>query len=69
MIEGGGLGTEEDVVEIAAGSRHSLFMTASRSLFACGWNEFGQLGTGTRNSTDTPVLVSMVHAGNKCLSA
>ena len=53
---------------VAAGSRHSLFLTTSGALFACGWNEFGQLGTGTRNSTDTPVLVSMVHqiAGNQC---
>ena len=46
-------------MKVAAGSRHSLFVTASGFLFACGWNEFGQLGTGTRTSADAPILVGL----------
>jgi len=34
------------VVSVACGKSHSLFLTSSGDLFACGNNEFGQLGLG-----------------------
>jgi alpha-tubulin suppressor-like RCC1 family protein len=33
-----------DVVQVAAGERHSLFVTGDGSLFAAGWNRYCQLG-------------------------
>jgi alpha-tubulin suppressor-like RCC1 family protein len=34
------------VADIAAGGRHTMFITTCKRLFACGLNESGQLGTG-----------------------
>ena len=48
--------------EIAAGSNHSLALRADGSLWAWGYNEFGQLGTatnsGTITATPTPTQVA-----------
>jgi alpha-tubulin suppressor-like RCC1 family protein/uncharacterized protein YecT (DUF1311 family) len=51
------------VTQVAAGAGHSLAVTASGQLYAFGINEYGQLGSSTNNSTDspdpTPTLVSL----------
>jgi alpha-tubulin suppressor-like RCC1 family protein len=43
-----------NVTAIAAGSWHSLFLKSDGSLWAMGWNQFGQLGDGTYNNTNRP---------------
>jgi Putative Ig domain/Regulator of chromosome condensation (RCC1) repeat len=51
------------VTQVAAGSNHSLAVTASGQLYAFGLNAYGQLGSATNNDTDnptpTPRLVSL----------
>jgi alpha-tubulin suppressor-like RCC1 family protein len=51
------------VTQVAAGSNHSLAVTASGQLYAFGYNEYGQLGTatnsGTNNPNPTPALVTL----------
>ncbi|MCE9623173.1 MAG: RCC1 repeat-containing protein [Actinomycetia bacterium] len=42
------------VVEIAAGTVHSLALKSNGKLFAFGRNQFGQLGTATNSGTITP---------------
>lgn len=54
----------ENVAKVAAGSRHTLLLTASGKAFACGWGAFGQLGTGKFDSSRTPVAAA-VPAGAK----
>jgi alpha-tubulin suppressor-like RCC1 family protein len=46
------------VIRVAAGSNHSLALTADGRLFAWGYGEYGQLGNGTQSSSSVPVLVS-----------
>ena len=36
-----------NVVAVAAGYNHSLFVKTDGTLWAMGWNEYGQLGNGT----------------------
>ena len=43
-----------NVVAIAAGYEHSLFLENDGSLWAMGWNQYGQLGDGTSNTTNQP---------------
>ena len=41
------------IVAIAAGD-HSLALTDTGTLYAWGWNEFGQLGLGDQETRSTP---------------
>jgi alpha-tubulin suppressor-like RCC1 family protein len=50
-----------NVMAIAAGAQHSLFLKSDGSLWAMGWNKYGQLGDGTFNDTNLP---EMIVAGN-----
>jgi alpha-tubulin suppressor-like RCC1 family protein len=43
-----------NVVAVAAGAAHSLFIKSDGSLWAMGNNEYGQLGDGTTNSRAVP---------------
>lgn len=52
------------MTKVAAGSRHTLLLTASGRAFAYGWGAFGQLGTGKFASSRAPVAVA-VPAGAK----
>jgi alpha-tubulin suppressor-like RCC1 family protein len=45
--------------QVAAGSGHTLALTADGRLYAWGSNEFGQLGDGTEVSTLLPVAVGL----------
>jgi alpha-tubulin suppressor-like RCC1 family protein len=45
------------VKAIAAGSDHSLVLTEAGEVYACGDNQYGQLGLGDRESRLTPVRV------------
>lgn len=53
-----GTGAPTDVVAVAAGYWHSLFLTAAGDLYAMGSNTSGQLGDGTTTKRLTPVKVS-----------
>ena len=52
-------GAKQTIVRIACGMNHSMFLTESSDLYACGCAEFGRLGLGRRrNSTvTTPTLI------------
>ena len=43
-----------NVTAIAAGGCHSLFLKSDGSLWAMGYNAYGQLGDGTYNNTNRP---------------
>ena len=44
----------QPVTQIAAGGYHSLFLKSDGSLWAMGYNNYGQLGDGTTNNTNHP---------------
>jgi alpha-tubulin suppressor-like RCC1 family protein len=46
------------VKAIAGGSQHSLALKKDGTVFAWGYNEYGQLGNGTRSHSKTPVKIS-----------
>jgi hypothetical protein len=56
------------VTGIAGGYRHSLFIKQNSTVWACGFNNAGQLGDGTTTSKDVPVQISTL-SGIKGISA
>jgi len=54
----GNVGYLNSVVAISAGESHNLALRADGTVWAWGWNAFGQLGDGTTNDAHTPVQVS-----------
>ena len=53
-----------NVVAVAAGYYHSLFMTTDGTLWAMGYNNYGQLGNGTTINTNLPVSVPQLSVAN-----
>lgn len=59
-----------DIVAIAAGSGHSIALASNGTVWAWGYNAYGQLGIGSTTNSSTPVQVSglsnivQVAAGN-----
>eukprot|EP00127_Corallochytrium_limacisporum_P004356 Clim_evm39s158 gene=Clim_evmTU39s158 len=51
--------TDLAVQQSVAGSEHTLLLT-NRGLYACGWNEHGNCGTGDTADVRTPTLVTNV---------
>ena len=47
------------MTKVAAGSRHTLLLSASGKAFACGWGAFGQLGSGAFKSSVAPAAVAV----------
>jgi len=47
-----------NVIAMAAGDNHSLFVTVDGKLWAMGNNDYGQLGDGTYTTRNTPVRVN-----------
>ena len=45
-------------VAVAAGDDHSLALGSNGTLYAWGYNGYGQLGNGTKTTEDTPVTVT-----------
>jgi alpha-tubulin suppressor-like RCC1 family protein len=46
-----------DVIYIAAGEFHSLAITSGGDLWAWGCNQYGQLGNGTTETSEVPILI------------
>ena len=65
----------EDVVGVAAGGNHSVFLLSDGTVWSCGANTNGQLGDGTFTSSTTPVEamgisgVSEITAGSSFTTA
>ena len=57
----------QTVTNIAAGSNHSLFLKSDGSLWAMGYNAYGDLGDGTYNNTNWPERI--VAGGVKAIAA
>src|SRR5580698_10569347 len=47
----------QQVIHMAAGYEHSLFVRSDGTLWAMGYNGSGQLGDGTYNNTNRPELI------------
>jgi alpha-tubulin suppressor-like RCC1 family protein len=50
--------TQAAQAKIAAGYRHSFYITDDGKLYAMGWNGYGQLGDGTTTDQTTPVHIA-----------
>ena len=49
-----------NVMEVACGTRHALIRIDNGSVFSCGANNRGQLGTVDRTATNTPRKVTRI---------
>lgn len=47
-------GIPDDVLDVACGQDHTLFLTSSGKVFSCGWGADGQLGLGNTLSQGVP---------------
>uniref|UniRef100_A0A6B2LSL6 Uncharacterized protein n=1 Tax=Arcella intermedia TaxID=1963864 RepID=A0A6B2LSL6_9EUKA len=47
-------------IQTAQGFSHSLFLLPDHSLYACGWNQYGQLGTGEIKPQKVPVQIKAI---------
>lgn len=56
-----GVGYMDEVISISSGAAHSLALREDGSVWAWGWNNYGQLGDGTDIDRDSPV---QVHGGD-----
>ena len=52
------------ITAVAAGRDHSLFLKNDGSVWACGWNIYGQLGDGTGINQSIPVQTSPAWGGS-----
>jgi alpha-tubulin suppressor-like RCC1 family protein len=54
-----GTGDLTNVTDIAAGMSHSLFLLGDGTVWACGYNHFGQLGVGAGDTNNRNVAVQV----------
>lgn len=50
----------EKIIEISAGHKHFIALSNSSNVYCCGYNKFGQLGTGNNTSFSTPRLIKSI---------
>jgi len=53
----GGTGYLTEIIDVAAGENHSVFLRADGAVFCAGANGYGQLGNDTTANSSTPVQV------------
>jgi VCBS repeat-containing protein len=58
VVDADGTGYLTDVIAVAAGWGHSLALKSDGTVWAWGYNGFGQLGDGTTDGRNTPMQVS-----------
>jgi alpha-tubulin suppressor-like RCC1 family protein len=51
------------IKEISTGDDHTVFLTQTGEVYACGWGGYGQLGTGDRENHLTPVKITSFPVG------
>jgi alpha-tubulin suppressor-like RCC1 family protein len=56
-VQVSGLSGLSGVVGISGGGLHTVYLKSDGTVWASGWNEYGQLGDGTENDSSTPVQV------------
>jgi len=56
-IESKAVKISDDVLKVAAGDNHSLFVKNDGTLWGMGWNQFGELGDGSFSKKSSPVLI------------
>jgi len=50
----------EDILEIACGHYHTLFLTESRKVYSTGGNSYGELGVGNKKTSFLPIKLMML---------
>lgn len=50
-----------DIISVAAGNDHSLFLKGDRTVWASGNNQYGQLGDGTTTSKNSPIQITSLN--------
>jgi alpha-tubulin suppressor-like RCC1 family protein len=58
-----------NVIRIAGGRDHSLAIEGNGSVWAWGWNQYGQVGDGTKTNRLTPVKVGGLPAAARQVAA
>ncbi|XP_023344096.1 E3 ubiquitin-protein ligase HERC2 [Eurytemora carolleeae] len=58
-------GTENSVLDVGCGSRHTVCLTMGNNLWSFGWNKYGQLGLGDNKSRDNVCKVPLPKAINR----
>lgn len=58
-------GFDSPVTQVACGQDHSLFLTETGKVYACGWGADGQTGLGHQEKSPTPLAVGGDLAGVK----
>ena len=51
------LDSDVEFISISCGSRHSAAVSKNRELWTWGWNQYGQLGHGDKQTRYLPTLV------------
>jgi alpha-tubulin suppressor-like RCC1 family protein len=57
------IGTTFPIIAISAGGNHSLFLRSDGKVFACGYNNSGQLGNGNITQQNTPIPILTTNIG------
>ena len=60
-VSGIGSGTRR-VIQVCCGSEHTLFLTVSGTVFACGNGAYGALGHGSKDSSAAAAAVVGLHS-------
>ncbi|KAJ8020432.1 RCC1-like G exchanging factor-like protein [Holothuria leucospilota] len=58
-------GIDDDIIQVACGHDHSLFLTCKGEVYSCGWGADGQTGQGHYNSNSVPTKVEGDLQGEK----
>ncbi|KAL2095007.1 hypothetical protein ACEWY4_009726 [Coilia grayii] len=58
-------GFDSKIIQVACGQDHSLFLSETGMVYACGWGADGQTGLGHYNKSPSPVMVTGDLAGVK----